>query len=370
MAEVTEINHPSDLAAYRATWNALLARTANATFFQTLDWLEIFWQHFGDDQRLRVLVVEEHGQAIGIVPLCVRTQQHRLGPLRTLTYPLDGWDNFYAPLGDRPMATLTAAIAYLGKAPRDWDRVQLVGAIGDMGDGQPTRQSMTLGGMRPTVTAMGVASLVDLAGDWESYLASRSAKTRHMLRRHLREVQQSSGVEYLRHRPQSRQQGDGQPRWDLFDQCQQVAEQSWQSHSVGGNTLCHPRYRDFYRDAHAAAARLGMLDLNLLLLDGQAVAFNYNYLHRGRLTGLRMGFAPQASQFSAGMLLMAAMLRDSCERGDALVDLGAGNQPFKCRLRTDEQMSHQLTYTPLSAVRCQALRLARWVRGETSVASK
>lgn len=370
MTEVVEINDPRDLQAYRGTWNALWERTPGATFFQTLDWLEIYWRHFGENQQLRVLVVEQYGAAIGIVPLCIRTHQHRLGPVRTLTYPLDGWDSFYAPLGDRPTATLASAMAYLAEVPRDWDRLQLVGAPSDQNDGGHTRVAMTLGGMQPVVTETGAASLVELGGGWEAYLATRGAKTRHAIRRHLREVEQSTSIEYIRHRPESLEQGDGDPRWDLFDQSQQVAQHSWQSRTSDGNTLCHTRYRDFYRDTHAAAARLGMLDLNLLRIDGRPVAFNYNYVSGGRLTGVRMGYDQHASRFGAGNLLVASMLADSCHRGDESLDLGTGGQPFKRRLQTDERMSYELTYTPLTAVRCQALRLAHWVRGPVSIAGK
>lgn len=367
MAEVIEINDPRDLEAHRATWEVLFARTRCATFFQTLDWLQVYWRHFGADQKLRVLIVQQRGEAIGIVPLCVRTERHRLGKVRTLGYPLDAWDHFYTPLGDLPQETLAAAIRHLHATPRDWDRLQLVGAADDS---DSTRQGMTFGGMPPVATQTGAASMVDLTGGWEQYLATRSAKTRHMLRRNLREVEQSGAIEYVRHRPQGAGVGDADPRWDLYDACQQVAEQSWQSHSIEGNTLCHARYRDFYRETHATAARLGMVDLNLLYVGGRPLAFNYNYITHRRLTGLRMGYDPHASRLGAGMLLVASMLADSCERGDTLLDLGAGGQSFKRRLCTSELPSHELTYTPLTAIRCQALRLARWARGEAAAAGK
>ena len=64
-------------------------------------------------------------------------------------------------------------------------------------------------------------------------------------------------AEYVRHRPLPASEGDGDPRWDLYAMCEAVAQASWQSHVTNGNTLTHERVREYFRDAHDAAARLG-----------------------------------------------------------------------------------------------------------------
>ena len=360
MAEVIEVNDLETLEAYRDQWCALFDKTPSATFFQTLDWLKLFWQHFGEGQKLRVLVVADQGQVIGIVPLWVETSAHKLGRLRTLGYPLDAWGNFYGPLGDRPQETLTAAMRHLASTPRDWDRIALDWVSHESTDNGTTERAMVVAGLRPELHPSDVTSMVDLSAGWDAYVATRGPKTRHRLRNNLRQVERDSRVEYIRHRPLPAVTGDGDPRWDLYDLCEQVAERSWQSGSTDGNTLCHPRYRDFYRATHAAAARLGMLDVNVLLVDGRPVAFGYNYVTRGQVTGLRMGYDADTS--GAGLLLLAAQLHDSCRRGDELVDLGIGDQPFKQRLRSSTESIYQLTHTPLTAVRSQALRLGHWLR--------
>ena len=56
MIHVEEINNHRELAASRLLWNSLLPQTRNATFFQSFDWLEIYWKHFGPSQRLRLLM--------------------------------------------------------------------------------------------------------------------------------------------------------------------------------------------------------------------------------------------------------------------------------------------------------------------------
>ena len=57
MLHVDEYRDWKSLATLRDAWNALLTQTAGATYFQSYDWLETYWKHYGDKQRLRVLAV-------------------------------------------------------------------------------------------------------------------------------------------------------------------------------------------------------------------------------------------------------------------------------------------------------------------------
>ncbi|QDU59057.1 GNAT family N-acetyltransferase [Aeoliella mucimassa] len=367
MAEVFEINDIDTLQAYRADWDRLFAETPDAHFFQTLDWLTLYWQHFGRDQQLRVLIVTVDQQVIGIVPLCVRTQWHKLGPIRTLGYPLEGWGNSFGPLAAHPALTMALAMNHLATTPRNWDRLQL-----DWVDDSPahlaaTDRCLKLAGLPAQAETHQSRAIIEFPDGWQTYLASRSTKTRQELRRLARRADNQPNVEYVRYRPESVANHGGDPRWDLYDQCEQVSRQSWQCGSTNGNTLCHARYREFYRAAHAAAARLGMLDLNLLLVDNQPVAFNYNYHCDGRIIGLRMGYDAAQSLNGAGLTLLALSLRDSCHRGDQSLDMGFGNQDFKQRLQTSEQPSYCLTHTPRYALRCQALRIGHWLRNRRSL---
>ena len=50
------------------------------------------------------------GEALGILPLCVRTEMYRLNKVRVLTYPLDNWSTWYGPIGPNPASTMLAAM--------------------------------------------------------------------------------------------------------------------------------------------------------------------------------------------------------------------------------------------------------------------
>jgi CelD/BcsL family acetyltransferase involved in cellulose biosynthesis len=362
MTDIREINDLEHLAEYRSTWNHLLQRTPGASFFQSLDWLEVYWRHFGAGRRLRVLMALSGGRTIGILPLVVQPEPTRVGSVRVLTYPLHDWGSFYGPIGPEPGATLRAGVEYLVQSRREWDVLELRWIDSSSPDCARTRQAMQAAGLQAYETVWDRTAVVDLVGTWDQYLASRPAKWRTNLRRQERRVQSQGPVSYLRHRPLGETQGDGDPRWDLYDACEEIARRSWQGASTTGTTLSHESIRPYLREAHAAAARAGAVDLNLLLLDGRPAAFAYNYSWRGRVNGLRAGYDAALSRRGVGTVLLAWAIRDSFQRGDQLYDLGVGSLRGKRHLATRIVPILRYSHFQAGSVRAQLIRVKRWVQ--------
>lgn len=362
MADIVEINELKSLGSYRLVWDSLFADTPGATFLHTYDWFENYWRHFGSDQRMRVLVARAAGDVIGIVPLCVKRRVHRLGSYRVATYPLDDWSAFYSPIGKNQMATLLMAMRHLADSPRDWDEIELPGVATTIDHGRSER-ALAQARLAPHCHPHCISSIIELesSGGWRRYLDNLPRKVRHELRRTLRRVEEWGDVEFIRHRPQARRAGDGDPRWDLYDTCEQIASASWQADSRDGNTLCHPQFAAFYRDSHAAAARLGMADMAVLKLAGRPVAFWIGFHYEGRVFGLRMGYRSDAPLGGVGTTLLARLIEDSFARGDRLLDLGPGDEKYKARLRTTIVPSYRLTHTPRTSWKPQLMRASHWL---------
>lgn len=360
MVEVVEINDIQELASYRMLWNSLFAATPRASFFLTLDWLETCWRHFGQNQKLRVLIPYAAGQPLGILPLCVRQERYRLSTVRVLTYPLDDWGTWYGPIGPNPAATMMAAMQHLRRTPRDWDMIELRWVASDACEGGRTARALRVAGMLTQKKEYQQTSLLEFPTDWNEFLASKSPSIRRQFRHSIHGLLESGRGEFIRYRPAPAAEGDGDPGWQYYDMCEEVARTSWQAGVDRGNTLTHERVRGFFRDAHAAASRWGMSDISLLVVDGRPSAFLYGYHYRGHVSALRTGFDP--AENGLGSALMAYSSEDSFRRGDKSIDLGPGEREHKRRARTRTESTFRLTYTPLDSWRSQAVRLTRWAK--------
>jgi len=361
MSEVVEVNDIEELAGYRLLWNLLLPQTRGATFFQTLDWLQTYWKHYGAGQKLRVLIVSSCGSPIGIVPLTVISEQTRAGRVDVLTYPLKDWGSFYGPIGPNPTATLAAAMRHIRSTPRDWDMLDLRWTDTEGHDRRRTQRAMQFAGFQGREGRWTQTSIVDVDGTWEEYLASRTTKFRNNVRRCQRRTDELGDVKYVRYRPLGAAEGDDDPRWDLYDQCVGLAARSWQGSSQSGTTLSHESVRDFLRECHALAARNGMVDMNMLMLGGRVIAYAYNYHFQGRVYGMRVGYDPDLPRTGLGNVLFVATFEDSFHRGDRLYDLGPGSVEIKRPWTTRLATAYRYTHYPWAVPRSQVLRVKHWV---------
>jgi CelD/BcsL family acetyltransferase involved in cellulose biosynthesis len=361
MSHVVEVRSIEDLAEYRLAWSALLPETPGASFFHTIDWLETYWRHFGHEQQLRVLIVRSGGAVVGIVPLCIRHERYRLGKLRVLTYPLDNWGTWFGPIGPHPAITMLAAMQYLRRAKRDWDMLELRWSGPESCDGRITR-SMRAANMLSAKSEYQTTSIIDLPKTWDEFLSGKSSTLRRQFRRTLKQTYEDRGGQFVRHRPAPAREGDGDPNWDVYDMCETAALASWQGSATNGNTITHDRVRDYCRDAHGVAARLGMVDVNILLLEDRPAAFLYNFHYQGRITALRTGYDSSAGHDGVGSALILKSIEDSIARGDELIDFGPGEREHKRRLRTRTESSYRLNYTPVGSLRSQAVNWSRWAK--------
>lgn len=361
MTDVVEVNDLTTLRTYHLAWTALHGETRGASFFQTFEWFENYWNHCGEGKRMRVLVVRADGRPIGIVPLVEQTEATHVGRVRVLTYPLDSWGPWFGPVGASQAAILALAMRHVASRPKTWDVFRPRWTAHETHDRGRTECAMRLAGLRPAVATDTTTSVVETGGfeNWEAYLASRTRKARRELRRQRRKLHSEHDVEYVRYRPEPLRNGGGDPRWDLFRECMQVAEQSWQAESTTGNTLCHRSVACMVHDAHEQAARLGMVDVNLLYVDGQPAAYLYGYHCRGEVYALRTGYDPRVT-IGAGAVLLGHIVEDSIARRDTSLDLGPGDYEFKRRLRTATPSSTSLTYVAPHAWRPRALEAAKW----------
>jgi len=361
MPKVFEINRIEDLAPYRSRWAELLKQTPGAAFFQSLEWLEAYWRHFGPGQKLRtMLVFSDDGVLSGIVPLTVRKENTKLGRFRVLTYPLHDWGSFYGPIGTDTSWALKAALEHVQRTNRDWDWLDLRWQGAPKTNPLEAAEAMEAAGLHCYQTLWDRTAIVELRGTWESYWASRKGSWRRRMKQALRKLKSLGEVSYVRYRPQEENLNEGESRWDLYDACEAIAQRSWQGASSTGTTLSHPSVRDFLREVHRAAVAAAAVDLNLLMRHGSPIAFIYGYCWQGRVFGLRRGYDPILAPPGAGNILLMYTIRDSFLRGDRYYDMGVGSLESKRHFLTHLLPILRYSHFPGGSIRVQLLRLRRW----------
>lgn len=322
--QVVEVNAIEHLEAIRLNWTALLYKTPSASFFHTLDWIKLYWQHDRRGRRLRVLLVYHRGTLLGILPLVLQREVAATGVIDILTYPTRHPNQFHGPIGPDPSATLMASLRYLASRSRDWDLLSLTD-IGEHDRGR-TANAMQLAGFCPRDE---VRSMLSKIG-FDQSRPQDATESGPGLAEKLpdRESHIPSELTFERLRPLGHVYGDDELLSEIAEECAALnrGESSRQSPLATSAT--------FLGDWVTTASRVGMLDLNLLRCHGRLIAYSLNVHFDGALQQILVGEDASVTCHASAVLpgrflsrserrrdrprdiLMQRMLEDSLSRGD------------------------------------------------------
>ncbi len=354
-SQVDIVTTTEDFGELRGEWNALARQVPGSQFFQTHDWLSVYWNHFGQNQELRIATTRDNGKLTAVVPLVLRREVRQVGEVRVLTYPLDDWGSLFQPLTLDVNATTERVLAYLAEAPRDWNILSWRWCQDHQPSTRALRRQMSELGMRVHESVRETAAFIELPSTFDEYMDSRSSKFRNNVKRWRRRVEEYGTLRFEKYR--ATEENGWAPRWELWDFCVELAARSWQGSSQTGTTLSHPEIKTFLRDVHGVAANLGAIDVNLMYLNDEPVAFEYGYCWHGYKYALRFGYDASCCNAGIGNVMWLESIKASIEAGDHTFDMGPGSLEYKRHYCTHMHDCLTLDHFSKSSTRAQLIAL-------------
>jgi CelD/BcsL family acetyltransferase involved in cellulose biosynthesis len=164
-------------------------------------------------------------------------------------------------------------------------------------------------------TPCSVCPAADLAQTIEEHLAGLDAKFRTDLRRAERRLGKQGALAY-------------ESGIALLDRLFDLHGERWQERKETG-VLQAGQLQAFHREAAARLLERGILRLYGLLIDGECVAAQYNFVAKGRAYAYLSGFNPAWSGFSPGAVLLKHSIGQAIAEGVATFDFLRKPEAFK-----------------------------------------
>ena len=70
--EYSLVTETHDLHALENEWNSLYAKSGSSNIYLSWDWLTSWWEVYGKQRKLMVLLARDQNELIGVVPLLLR----------------------------------------------------------------------------------------------------------------------------------------------------------------------------------------------------------------------------------------------------------------------------------------------------------
>jgi len=344
----------ADLQSYASRWNELLAKSASSSIFLTSEWVEPWWEVFGADLELMVLVAEEHGRLIGIAPLMIAPHPSPGGRyIRTLMFLGQGGDTLAEHLDfilepGREAELIDAFIDHLtGPMRRRWDALLLQRVLDTSVNRSLAIEQLRKRGIAVVTRNELPSPYLPLPESMDSLLTAKSSNFRYQYQRSRKRLLATGPVKFLT-------AGQDIALDDAMRVLAELNRERWQDL---GSSFRTERYRQFHM---ALARRLQERDwlwLSVLTLDGQPVAARYDFVYGGKVWCMQGGWKPSLQNLNLGMIMTGEVIAWAIGRGLREYDFLGGEDHYKRRWADAER-----TLVDLEAFNPATLRGRLWPR--------
>ena len=308
--------------ALEAEWNEAVERAPVPHPFLRHEWVRTWWDSFGGNRQLHIVVVREDDRIVAIAPLMRESAIVYGLPVRRLALLA----NDHTPRTDfvfagRPDESCRAIWNALRQELGQWDVLQLT---------QLPKGSMTLATLSQLAAAEGLPTgtwkssdspYLELAGTWESYWASLSSKFRSNVRNRLTRLTQigEPGLEILADRAA----------------IEAACADAWRLEASGwkdqeGTSICSDAsVQTFYTLLAERAADRGWLRLLFLTVGGKRIAVSYSAIYDDRLFLFKTGYDREFHTCSPFKLLTYFAAQEGYARGLREIDFLGDTEPWK-----------------------------------------
>jgi CelD/BcsL family acetyltransferase involved in cellulose biosynthesis len=336
--------------ALQSWWDPLLEASPDSTPWQSWDYLWNWWQRFGDDRELRIIVVERASVPVMIFPLQIARERLLGVPTRTVE-PLS-----FTPDVNRPRLTLGApdsqafALGFeaLWNMRDQWDAIR----VDDLQLRDPESQALTAlateRGMWFRDTHTTECAPIPLARSWDEFLKTRSSALRETLRAGLRNLAAEGAVQLeVSEAPED--------VVSAFNVVLRLQHRGGSDRDIVGFTSS-PHYREFFRKFLTSAAAKGRARVLTLWAGDRPVAGAVSILHGDTYFSTEIVHDAALARCSPGTLLESFELERLMGEQRPGAYHFAGRSPDDPRRWTDEARAAHRIHVFQSGLRSWADR--------------
>jgi CelD/BcsL family acetyltransferase involved in cellulose biosynthesis len=326
----TEVIHNlEELRIYSTEWNQLLLKS-NKGFFLTWEWVSTWWEFFGENSLLFVIVVKDaNGKLVGIAPLKISPRKiFGVVPVRMVEFVGYGspvspeYLDFIVP-GQNYGEIVTEIVSALMNNKRSWDIL----VLSDVDENSPVlpllRRLFSEKNMLVWQRAFNVCPYLKLPSTWNELLNSYSHSMRGAIRATRRKLESSCAVRFvivddITSLPQT------------FERAAGLHNLSRQKKGERGS-FSKKDYLAFHLKLSQIIANKGWLYLAFLEIDQRPVAFRYGFLYEQKYYDYQTGYDPEFEKYRVGWATLGYIMEDLITRSVREYDFLRGGHGYKWR---------------------------------------
>lgn len=332
MITVEEIGSLQVLDSYKESWNALLQNSDTNVVFLTYEYCRSFWEVYGDEQELFVLIAKKDSEVIGIAPLTIRTVRWFGRSKRRVEFigsQQSDYIDFIIPLGNEDV--LRCFYQYLWSVRSRWDVISLE----QIPESSSTifiqkhlhelnaSFSVWLGSSCPIVQVEGCREEVQ-----------KKINKQKTLRNCINRLKRIGDLEYGCAK-------DVEEGLCYVDSFFQLHINRWKD-TITPSKFYKEHQRQFYRQLVRTLGDKGWLHLAYLNLNDVPIALIFGFEYNGSLSVHRTVYDSFYFKYSVGRMIVRYAVQYCLDNGLKNLDLLAGAEEYKGYITNDVLRTQQI----------------------------
>ena len=308
-------------------WERILPACVANTIFVTPWWQKVWWNNFGQGNRLWIHSVRDGERVVGVAPLMERNGVMTFVGERDLSDYFD----FPVPQGNET-AFYSALCDHLADSNLDWNLLDLPSLRED----SPTLEYLPAlaekRGLKVEIEKEATTPVAQLPGTWDEYMAGLRKKERHELRRKLRRLERAdSPHQYMC------------VNAECLADCMEDFFRLLRASSEEKAGFLTPGRRKFFIDIAQELSRRDQFKLYFLEVSGERVASCICFDYGESYLLYNSGYDPNYSQLSVGLLNKAFSIQAAIEEGRDSFNFLKGSERYKYDLGAEDFAVYRLT---------------------------
>ena len=360
LLSVNKIDNFSDLLPLKDQWNQVLQNSDSDNPFLTFEWLSSWWNNFGDNGKLFVLLVKEEDRVIAIAPLMIV----KMGVFKVLQFIGTGRSDYLDFIvAEKRQESLQSIFKYIYDSKKYWDIIYFRDILSNSPNLNFIKTAINDSKMAFGEIIGTIAPYMPINVNWENYLASKSSKFRNNMRRIEKKLEGAGDFKIAC-------QNSITP--EHVEAMHNIEEHSWKT-EAGSARLGDPIARKFFTEALEKFSSNNWLELWFLLLNQEPIAYSINFAYNNKIYNYNVAYKTEYRNLYPGKALTVRTLENAFNRDMKEYDFLRGDEDYKSDWASDKRDLYYIAVYRKSLYSIIAFMLTiklRWMLKEYDFAHK
>lgn len=324
-AIIEEVRNFSSFIALEKEWNSVVERSHGDTIFLRHEWFKCWWNAYGTEKELLILLAKEDGELIGISPLMISKGRFRGFPIKKISFI----ENDETPcssiiyINDRD-EIVEAIISYVVQKVKAWD-ILILNKIPVDSESYAMIQKVCQENKIAFLNKTSWKSpFLKIETDWDTFYKNTSQRLKKRLRYNNNQLKKLGSIEG------SQVEGGEKDLEDIF----MIGQSSWKN-KIKKSISSTQENRKFFSSLTTTAKTKGWLYVWMMKANGKPIAFEYDLQYKGKVYALRSEFDEQYASNSPGAVLESDIIKSLFQNGFKEYDMGGSADEYKKHWTTD-----------------------------------